>query len=338
MKYNVYPMGLSMITRQMNHNKRDRNHPAAITRTLKEMGRMKMIQTMMCADFSGHVYAEELFWMNNGKHIIFPDSAQTIENLRRGKFRVEMTNGIKVPHESFVVAFPAGFMLAGFECPSVMVTAIRSENRYDRLFLPFIQECGVNPKEFGKPTHDHEFFLAINYFMKRDNGGISRMCLPWAKLAAVLSCKNGEEYHSVIGSFDKIKDIPLAYEIPADEQELQFQLINLLARMFVYIQADGSSLVEGFPSTKAQKDIALSTQMALNKTPTAHTFGIHQHHHSSSVAAHYRSFHIRQLRDEKFYQGEWKNYPRGSRFVFVKDTFVNQRDVTPETLVGEEAI
>lgn len=332
-RYNVYPLGLSAMTKAMYQTKHDRNKHG-IAGTLKQMGKLDMITTMMCADFSGHVYSEEYFWLRSGKHIIFPDSKETLEKLQRGKFRVELAKGIRVPHESFVLAMPSDFTLAGFDCPSLLVTAIPAINRFDRLFVPFLKATGTPVEKFGKPEHDHDFFLAINYSLKKDMGAVSRICLPWEKLPDVLRCKNGQEYHNVIGSFDKIKDIPLAFDIPDSEQELQFQIVNLLARMFVYIQASDESLVEGFPSDKSFKDVPQILSTMSTGKPAAQTFSLSsQEHKNRPVTAHYRSFCIRQLRDEKYYQGEWQNYERGSRFVFVRDTYVGA-DVSAETLIG----
>ena len=39
--------------------------------------------------------------------------------------------------------------------------------------------------------------------------------------------------------------------------------------------------------------------------------------------AHYRRWHFRQLRNERYYRGEYANLPRGSRIVFVNEASVN---------------
>ena len=48
--------------------------------------------------------------------------------------------------------------------------------------------------------------------------------------------------------------------------------------------------------------------------------------------AHYRRWHFRTLKHERYYQsGEWAGKPIGSRVVFVRDSFVN-KDVCPHVL------
>jgi hypothetical protein len=47
-------------------------------------------------------------------------------------------------------------------------------------------------------------------------------------------------------------------------------------------------------------------------------------------AMHHRRWHIRTLRDERFYKGEYANLERGSRVILVKDSVINKR-AEPQT-------
>ena len=106
---------------------------------------------------------------------------------------------------------------------------------------------------------------------------------------------------------------------------IQYAVYRLLACLSIYLSATESIyLKKGLPGSHLSS-ISMVDRLTrpqayiLNQTDTIKKSS------GSSPEEHYRIFHFRNLRAEKFYQGEYKHLPQGSRWVFVKDSLVNSK-------------
>lgn len=81
--------------------------------------------------------------------------------------------------------------------------------------------------------------------------------------------------------------------------------------------------------------IARPSALTASKPVKPMSSQITEHHHklffpeakSKEQASHYRRGHIRQLRHERFYQGEWASTPVGSRLVFVSEAHIGEDQI-----------
>lgn len=102
----------------------------------------------------------------------------------------------------------------------------------------------------------------------------------------------------------------------------------------VYAQAtENECFLDGLPSLHIpNREIDDAFRKAKFKAIELVSSTLSEEPFSSSTSSHYRSWHIRQLRDDRYYQNEYKDLKPGSRLVFVKDSFIN-RDISPKTVV-----
>jgi len=110
-------------------------------------------------------------------------------------------------------------------------------------------------------------------------------------------------------------------------------ICKLICSVLVYCQALGDEVLHKGVPFKKDNVIKLSKNANKKKgTTTSMTLRGPKGFSSKRAQSHYRKWHFRTLKDERFYQSdEWKDKPRGSRVVFVRDSVVN-RDVSPHVL------
>ena len=130
-----------------------------------------------------------------------------------------------------------------------------------------------------------------------------------------LENNNSNEVHQNQESADRLADI-----------------CKLICSVLVYCQALGDEVLHKGVPFKKDNVIKLSKNTNKKKGTTSMTLRGPKGFSSKRAQSHYRKWHFRTLKDERFYQSdEWKGKPRGSRVVFVRDSVVN-RDVNPHVL------
>lgn len=332
--YNTYSMLMERITRLANKTMKKRG-------AKKKMSMQQMVQFMyheepsMVKSMDFQIMGEELFWMNNGCNVIFPEDIKVLDRIKAGKYDLTNHKGFQMPHESFMLAFPKGYEIAGVPAKGCLVTWMRHIDRYDQLHLPMAEYAGLD-KGTLRPTYDPkdtaEILLsptaAVNYIGEHDGLGDSgqppfcRSIFPQSKVPSLLKCRDIKDYREIMKSIAN-KDNDHEYDLNEDETQYQFELFKLLASISVYTSAFGQALESGFPGKRPKflegKDMPKFNDLTLSA-------GGKQSPHS-----HYRSWHIRQLNHAKYYQGEYEQMEPGSRMVFVRESFVGQ-DVNAETL------
>ena len=111
-------------------------------------------------------------------------------------------------------------------------------------------------------------------------------------------------------------------------------IVKLVASVMVYINALGDEVLHrGVPFKKENaKFLSKGLNPTDKKEPDLFTLRGPKGYTGRKQGSHYRRWHFRTLKHERYYQsGEWAGKPIGSRVVFVRDSFVN-KDVSPHVL------
>jgi len=115
-----------------------------------------------------------------------------------------------------------------------------------------------------------------------------------------------------------------------DENELQYTLIKLIVSLSIFAMAKEDAIADGFPKVKGfVLSNAIGDGVVSSSLNTSFKKGTH-----ASPDEHYRSWFIRQLSHQKYYQGEHASLPANSRFVFVEDALVNSK-AAPKHIVAD---
>lgn len=274
------------------------------------------------------IMAEEFFWERNGSNAIFPESSAVLDNLMRAKYQMDSSEGFALPFDSFFMALPHGYSYNGVRLESFMVTMVPYLRSQDYTIFPFCDHYGI-PRPKGvrhDESPENARCISITYRDPENKSAYLRALQTEDKLPLILKCETADEFGKVIGNYHgKVGVIGLN----DNELKVQFTAMKLVAALGVYNMATkGDRLAPGFPGKQEPKihnrdrDSKFFYSTLKNAIPTERTEVIKD--------AFYRTWHFRQLRDERYYRGEHENQPRGSRYSFVSDTVVGQK-VSPHT-------
>jgi len=264
------------------------------------------------------ILAEEHYWLEKSRVVIFPETAEILEKLTQAKFNIEHVAGINMPHDCFILAFPKDFMIKDVQANSCMISYLDSAGRMEHLHKPFLKYIKAGKSHV---TEKYDRGLYISYMNPYEKNSVVRMNVPSYLLADCLMAESATEYVKLVGHFET-KDAG-TIKLNQHELEYQFALYQIVVRVGIYSTAC-DALRSGYPHVRPKhlepKGISYVDQ-TLGLTSETRTVGMH-----------YRSWHFRQLTNERYYRGEYANKPIGSRVVFVKDSMIG-KNIEAETLV-----
>ena len=281
------------------------------------------VNPALCQAVDSLVMAHDVFWARSGKHTIFLDQPDVPQRLMAAQFDVasEQTAGLTLPFESFRLALPKGTTSpAGHPLPGIQVTWIEYEAIVPQVLESFFRYVNLaNMPDISNIEHQPgERALVVNMLLNHSTLESMHTVMLESRLPDILAAETVEEFHARLGSFS---DGALQFAaLSPDEQEQQYAAIRLVCALGVFNAAtEGQFLKPGFPGGQAPRTIggALSPRM------DHHTLAMPALERASPEE-HYRAAHYRQLRHERYYQGDYATWPRGSRWAYVRDTWVRR--------------
>lgn len=165
-------------------------------------------------------------------------------------------------------------------------------------------------------------------FLDRDaKGARSRSIIYGEDLPELLKAKDSEDFRGAMVRLGILRD-PDAMD--QKEASLQFYALRLVASLGVYhLATGGKRLKPGYPTPIAPKMDGKRPEQIVAPLTLSSSLP-HDDAPSLDKQSHFRTWHFRQLRDQRFYRGEFENSAPGSRYVFVSESVVGM-DVTPHT-------
>lgn len=263
------------------------------------------------------VHCEEYHWLRNGKQVYFFDTPQFAEAIAKGSYKIDNFTGLYRGDESFMLMIPRKLKLAGRLAGSgALVTIGRHDTRMDRLFAPFFNMID-QPTPNVSIVGDHgDFTINVCYQERANSDEYMRCSLPDFQMTEILKFTNYDDYSAYMDETNKF-DYLGGKMLNNEERDYQFELLRLIAGFLAYRNALPERLKEGYPQggkKEAQSVLINELSPMMVKSPQGAQNG---------STGHYRSWHIRQLVNERYYRGEHAHKAAGSRFVFVSDSVVD---------------
>lgn len=241
--------------------------------------------------------ASEMIWNQEGCKVVFVETHDLAENLINGTYKIPNPTDIELFADSFMVALPKPLNYLPEEISSLLV-----EVR-------------------GYDTLPGEVVIDIRFHKGRD-GILCNTYYIWSRINSVLSSPSYASYK---------------LEHPSDAEDfltfLEFQIIKLVGSLFVYACISKGNVRPGFPNTSAlwkSKIISLGEMTNLTLVPPASGGQAGDR----SKSSFYRTFHFRQLVDDRYYKGKYKELPKGSRIIPVKASYIG-KEVDPYHTSGQ---
>lgn len=289
-----------------------------------------MLQTL---DFL--IMAEEHFWGLKKRPSIFLESAQVARRLYEATYDAKWMEGIQMPFESFILSIPKDFTINDTIIPGCLVTWMKFSDMDDLALRPLCRKAGLrDPDEVTVPEeYRNSMTLHISYQDPYDQRRFTyaRIVIPSDLFGSILASKDRHEFRERAGDYREASIVGLIKSSEVD-LTIQFTLLKLVLAMGVFNQATKAEhLTAGLPGGHIQVD-----GVVRNLKPSHQTLSmppLKPPLNKGSVEDHYRSFFFRQLRHERYYQGEYADWTPGTRWTFVSDAWVSGsgEDIDPYT-------
>lgn len=237
---------------------------------------------------------EELQWRKGGSPVIFLETQALVSYLFEAKFNFEEDFNVAPPFQSFVMAFPEHTEVNGVALKSALVT-IMSRKEFIGIYGPSVTTL----LDFFNPDYsDDELCISVNYTTA--SGRVDTNFSHLSKLTTTLK-------RNAINP------------LPNNGTNMLEALTKIALALCIYHSAtNGDKLEKGYPSSAIS--LPKSNSKGSYKAVTIRSFENKQatENENKRVVTH-RIPHFRNLRAERFYQNEYKDMKRGSRWTFVKE-------------------
>jgi len=263
------------------------------------------------------IAANEYSWAKQGAKTIFIEDADTVSRLINSKYNINEITEELLPFSNFTITPPKDFEIHGIKPSGILVNICHEHKMVDKIFSKFDQEIEL-PISSQLPIYDKEksrITISLSYQTSKD-GAYNFSEFKSDNIVKIINAKSVEEYREIIKDFNGLEDERT--KLNENESKLSQTLIRIVVGLGIFIKAQPESLVDGLPSLNVsyssmpeqgtKKYSFKPTKLSLN-----------------TVDSHYRAWHIRQLSHLKYYQNEHASKVPGSRFVFVKDSIVNDK-------------
>lgn len=271
------------------------------------------------------IHAEELNWLRTGKVVYFPENLEMAENIINGAYNIKTEEAFyDGVDETFIINLPEGLAFDDNDQGSgIMVTISEHDDRVE-IIDTFTDWCGINRANVEVVGDRGKYTIAMNYQNKFNSDEYLRVALPSnnAILALHMDQEDYIKYMTDTNSFNYDK----GFFLDDEEFMYQYEMIRLVCGFLVYKKALPERIVTGLPGINHKE-----VETPMTKDQDHHI--IKSPKGTREVQGHYRSWHFRQLVADRYYRNEHANKPKGSRVVFVSDSYVVQ-DVDAKTVEG----
>ncbi|KLV03505.1 hypothetical protein ABT56_18905 [Photobacterium aquae] len=274
-----------------------------------------------------HVMADEFSLFRNN-NIIYPCDSTLLDKLFNAKYDISNITILTYPAESFVMAMPSGYQFNGVHLPSFMVNVCDNKMADELIYQPFCKALMGDSHVLQSPPRDIDDIKISLCFKDRHSDGYVRVQFYQHEIPDLLAIDNIEQFKSYMDKVNqKHHDLYRRKQREANDidMEIEIRLIKLVASLFVYHTAsEGRFLRMGLPKSTAKFE---QCQAVKNTPATFMELGLYRDTENANGTrpdTHERTFYFRQLMSERYYQGKHSNRVRGSRWVFVPATVVNQ--------------
>lgn len=277
----------------------------------------------------------ETDWNLSGRNILFPGSEDFYSRLLTSRFMIpEGENAqLNFPSAAFILALPRDMTVNGYKIPSPMVTY--SNTRDERIEqyrrVERVLKSGISEEEFLR--HETMYSCVSIFFhnpQDESDTTTTKLTLNLSQLADVL--KIDMDAPDCLRHFEQIaarqKDSSaLAMDMSHSDLYIQMILMRLIVGLSVYISAAGESVLsDGIPKVTGIPTPGLDK----HSKPTMRRIPAPSQTRNASTmdTPTTRRWHFRNLRADRYYQGDYASWPKGSRWTIVSEAQVGKYKAT----------
>lgn len=278
----------------------------------------------LAASIAGRTLLQERIWMQGQRTTLFLDTPALVDSLLKARFSFD---DLPVPDApfTFAIALPYGCSYQGIEQSPILVTVGACRELEQEQFTMASKIWGMRA-QFADRKGNRLAVMVAQRAPTSPNPELGH--------AYLSSYYTAEGLEAVVrdGSADHEEIVTSAHDVlnltPDEaEQKMLALSVRLALATWVYWSTCPENVCAGTPPANYQDGDA----PLLGRFKTLQMTSPRKLEQEREVTEHHRRWHFRQLRDERYYQGEHANRPRGSRWVLIPDSFVNRKNVEDYT-------
>lgn len=276
------------------------------------------------------VHRFEHDYMSRGRKTIFLEDQKTVENLLALKFKAKSGDNLAMPWRSFSLAPPRNTVIDGMILQPCLVFYGRDRDHQEvtENYCKYLNEDPVEVRY--ENTEADTAKLVIMCVGDAENTDLPNsrtdVTLSPNQILEVLNMKkfDVDEFRQAMNYHGRTR-----HPLSPTECKQQYYQIKIVLSLVTYNQITaGKHLRSGVPFGFVNKPKRLGMDKETYRITKKHSFKLVKA--KSKKGQHIRSGFYRQLVHEKYYKtDEWKDQPRGSRWVEVAPALIGQE--TPHT-------
>lgn len=328
--YHLYPRIIDNVTKAM------RKHvPKAMKKSSDEalLGEFITYDTRLMETLMVPCMSEEWHWEKHSGVVLMPEDAHMVESLYRARFELDNARHLKFPANSFMIAFPSGCEIDGYPMQPAIVNWHGFQDFSRDFYEPFGRAIGL---DMGRGTSrlreglDPALpALSIVFQDPMQKEGRLRLVVHCDDIPNILRAQSPEEILDIVGNFENSSYTQVIKPSQLD-LHIQARLLRLVVAIGVYYTATegDDTLDKGMPSHNdrfSRPKASYVRPMTLYSLAKRRQKERGEEPVGVEYSEHVRTWHFRQLRHPRYYQGVYADMPSGSRIVFVSDALVTRK-------------
>ena len=252
---------------------------------------------------------EEFISLKGEPQFYFIDQVATAETIAKSSFQAKQ---IALQDSVTHISFPKGYKINNLQAVGVMVSVGSIEARAE-WHGDFFSTNQVSCPKYNTSV-ETAGYVAINYADPLNANLHCRINVPFERLEAVLNASDYREAQ------EALNNTVIGTALTEDELIYQLEIARLAIKTMVYAQAMPDKVIAGVPDRKATPQ-GITPKASYITLPSSE---------SGPQAPTSVGYFFRQLRNEKYYKGEHKHKPIGTRWIFVAP---HKRGLHAETII-----
>jgi hypothetical protein len=245
----------------------------------------------------------ESAWLNNPVCLL-PESKELIQQIQMSNFEGQIDE-LKYPYKIFTIAIPKNVQFNGQKIEGLLVTALTATQKnviaadFSKKFLND-RKLLIGDPSTGNLTGEQVQFN-VTYMDPSNNKAYITTNIDGSMLSSVMNSKTIEDFSIATTNSD---NTTLSDSLNDQEKATQFALLKFVVGFIIYLSAHDKDCVKDIESIKMNG--------ATKGTLPVQVETIRHFKSRGNSAPHYRN-----LRHERFYQGDYEQWKPGTRWIPV---------------------
>lgn len=294
---------------------------------------------MFGSDLNDIIASLDHNFLTKSNHVIFPESSEIVDTLMRtvisGKANL---SALELPFTSFAFMMPEGYKTPSGRPLKSFIVNWGKKKELSQCLANFVEHIGLDiPKTYKSDENDERMQITVSFY----SGDLefSSVVAYMDDILGLFQETNGKELdlnEATNRVTHDVGSIKKAFEENDKDGLACYDMIKIAISLAIHKNVFGDQIwVDELPKTKAHKgsipnNLPIKIH-GLKPLLRKHSTNGKGKSRSTELPGHIRGTHFRNLRDPKYYRGEFSRYAPESRWTVVSESWVGY-EIQPHTV------